>query len=110
MAGVIFLPRDVVEQSCPLNRLHISVRAVDNIWRLLQAYVASLNNADRERAIGQRWKELSTAEKAAYKQGLTLLPSFGRGAGRFWAPTPPGDPTPANDVARLSELVPYASL
>ena len=71
---------------------------------------ASLNNADRERAIGQRWKELSTAEKAAYKQGLTLLPSFGRGSGRFWAPTPPGDPTPANDVPRLSELVPCASL
>ena len=47
-----------------------------------------MTNSDREKAIGQMWKELSEAEKAAYKQGLTQLASSGRGGLRAWAPHP----------------------
>jgi hypothetical protein len=56
-----------------------------------------IKNADREKTMGQRWKELSKVEKAAYKQGLTLLPSktVGRGGARFWAPRPPSAAAPA---------------
>ena len=49
-----------------------------------------LTNSDREKKIGQMWKELSEAGRAVYKQGLTQLASSGRGGLRAWAhPAPP---------------------
>ena len=57
--------------------------------------------------MGQRWKELSKVEKAAYKQGLTLLPSktVGRGGARFWAPRPPSAAAPASSASEPNEAL-----
>jgi len=46
---------------------------------------------ERERLLGQRWKALSDAEKDKYKEGLTPLPSSGRGGTRAWARTSTAD-------------------
>ena len=58
---------------------------------------AGIKNSDRERAMGHMWKELTQAERAAYKQGLTKLKNGGRGGLRAWtrdheigAPAQPG--------------------
>ena len=50
----------------------------------------NMKGTDREKAIGQMWRELSEAERAAFKQGLQPEPSSGRGGLRVWAPAPPG--------------------
>ena len=49
----------------------------------------NMKNADREKAIGQMWKGLSVAERAAFERGLKPEPSSGRGGLRVWAPVPP---------------------
>ena len=54
---------------------------------------AGLSNADREKAVGHRWRALSMAEREVYEQGLTRAPSSGRGGPRFWLRTPPGVPS-----------------
>ena len=45
-----------------------------------------LKNSDREKVLGQMWKELSPDGREAYEQGLTQLASSGRGGLRAWAP------------------------
>ena len=67
---------------------------------------AGLKNAGREKAMGQMWKELTQAERAAYQQGLTQLASSGRGGLRAWAlalptklPAPPSAAVSATFLA-----------
>ena len=60
-----------------------------------------LKNSDREKAMGQMWKELSQAERAAYEQGLTQLACSGRGGLRAWAPALPSK-LPAPPSAAIS--------
>ena len=56
---------------------------------------ARLTNRDREKLLGQNWRKLSEAGRAAYTRGLTRLPCSGQGGLREWAPTPPTKlPTP----------------
>ena len=50
---------------------------------------ARLTNSEREKLLGQNWKELSEAGRAAYTQGLTKLPCSGRGGHRRWALSQP---------------------
>eukprot|EP00964_Phaeocystis_antarctica_P149427 scaffold116575_cov55-Phaeocystis_antarctica.AAC.3 len=50
---------------------------------------ARLTNSDREKLLGQNWKKLSEAGRAAYTRGLTKLPSSGRGGLRIWAVSQP---------------------
>ena len=50
---------------------------------------ARLTNSDREKLLGQNWKKLSEVGRAAYKRGLTKLPSSGRGGLRIWAVSQP---------------------
>ena len=46
---------------------------------------AGMRNSDREKRLGQMWRELSDAQKASYREGLTQLASTGRGGLRCWA-------------------------
>ena len=66
---------------------------------------AGLKNAGREKAMGQMWKELTQAERAAYQQGLTQLASSGRGGLRAWAPALPTKlPAPPSAVVSAKFL------
>ena len=47
---------------------------------------AGMRNSDREKRLGQMWRELSDAQRAPYREGLTQLASTGRGGLRCWAP------------------------
>ena len=47
--------------------------------------LAGIKNSDREKVLGHMWRELTQAERAAYKQGLTKLKNGGRGGLRAWA-------------------------
>ena len=47
---------------------------------------AGMRNSDREKRLGQMWRELSEAQRASYRKGLTQLASKGRGGLRCWAP------------------------
>ena len=47
---------------------------------------AGKRNSDREKRLGQMWRELSEAQRASYRQGLTQLASKGRGGLRCWTP------------------------
>ena len=47
-----------------------------------------MKGTDREKAIGQMWRELTNAGRATYHRGLKQEPSFGRGGLRVWAPAP----------------------
>ena len=49
---------------------------------------AHLTNSDREKLLGQNWRKLSKAGRAAYKRGLPPLTASGRGGLRVWAPSP----------------------
>ena len=46
---------------------------------------AGMRNSDREKRLGQMWRELSEAQRASYRKGLTQLASKGRGGLRCWA-------------------------
>eukprot|EP00964_Phaeocystis_antarctica_P043949 scaffold25220_cov52-Phaeocystis_antarctica.AAC.1 len=66
---------------------------------------ARLTGADRERLLGQNWRELSEAGRAAYARGLTRLPCSGQGGLRKWAPTPPTKlPTPPSGAVSATFL------
>ena len=63
---------------------------------------AGLTNKDREKLVGQKWRELSEAGRATYKRGLAPLITTGRGGFRKWAPTPPTKlPTPPSAATFL---------
>ena len=63
---------------------------------------AGLTNKDREKLVGQRWRELSEAGRATYKRGLAPLITTGRGGFRKWAPAPPTKlPTPPSAATFL---------
>ena len=47
---------------------------------------AGKRNSDREKRLGQMWRELSEAQRASYRKGLTQLASKGRGGLRCWTP------------------------
>ena len=47
---------------------------------------AGMRNSDREKRLGQMWRELSEDQRASYRKGLTQLASKGRGGLRCWAP------------------------
>ena len=68
-----------------------------------------IKNADREKLIGQKWKQLTKAEKEAYEKGLTRFPSTGRGGLRAWssapAKVPAGAATVQADEARAETAV-----
>ena len=70
----------------------------------------NMKGTDREKAIGQMWRELSEAERAAFKQGLKPEPSSGRGGLRVWAPVPPALtttlPTPPSVAVTVIALAP----
>ena len=70
----------------------------------------NMKNADREKAIGQMWKGLSGAERAAFERGLKPEPSSGRGGLRVWAPVPPALttrlPTPPSVAVTVTVLAP----
>ena len=70
----------------------------------------NMKNADREKAIGHMWKELSGAERAAFERGLKPEPSSGRGGLRVWAPVPPALttrlPTPPSVAVTVTVLAP----
>eukprot|EP00964_Phaeocystis_antarctica_P152815 scaffold120866_cov54-Phaeocystis_antarctica.AAC.1 len=70
----------------------------------------NMKGTDREKAIGQMWRELSEAERAAFKQGLKPEPSSGRGGLRVWAPAPPAKLTapPSAAVPAAAAVAPPA--
>eukprot|EP00964_Phaeocystis_antarctica_P149425 scaffold116575_cov55-Phaeocystis_antarctica.AAC.1 len=65
---------------------------------------AHLKCPERERLLGQNWRELSEAGRAAYTRGLTRLPCSGQGGRREWAPTPPTKPTPPSGAVSATFL------
>ena len=66
---------------------------------------AHLKCPERERLLGQNWRELSEAGRAAYTRGLTRLPCSGQGGLREWAPTPPTKlPTPPSGAVSATFL------
>ena len=66
---------------------------------------AGLTNKDREKLVGQKWRELSEAGRATYERGLAPLITTGRGGFRKWAPTPPTKlPTPPSAAVSATFL------
>ena len=68
---------------------------------------SGMKNADREKALGQMWRELTNAGRATYHRGLKQEPSFGRGGLRVWAPVPPARfPTLPSGAVTVTFLAP----
>ena len=66
-----------------------------------------MKNSDREKALGQMWRELTNAGRATYHRGLKQEPSFGRGGLRVWAPVPLARlPTPTSGAVTVIFLAP----
>ena len=64
---------------------------------------ARLTNRDREKLLGQNWKKLSEAGRAAYTRGLTKLPSSGRGGLRIWAVSQPAAVSVSDETEAQAE-------
>ena len=68
---------------------------------------SGMKNSDREKALGQTWRELTNAGRATYHRGLKQEPSFGRGGLRVWAPVSLARlPTPTSGAVTVIFLAP----
>ena len=68
---------------------------------------SGMKNSDREKALGQMWRELTNAGRATYHRGLKQEPSFGRGGLRVWAPVSLARlPTPTSGAVTVTFLAP----
>eukprot|EP00964_Phaeocystis_antarctica_P084229 scaffold53019_cov71-Phaeocystis_antarctica.AAC.2 len=68
---------------------------------------SGMKNSDREKALGQMWRELTNAGRATYHRGLKQEPSFGRGGLRVWAPVSLARlPTPTSGAVTVIFLAP----